>query len=620
MPRMKIGTPFLYDDVTGDIIGLKDEDGSEKTFIWDGDFNGAAPEAGTLTGAEFATVSRGSGVLKTTLTAIGEWVLKTYQGYTAPFIGAVPRAQHDKNAESPSAYDAGAVIDGIADDAPKLQALFDGYAGGTLLLPYGTYYLGSDITIRAKAAPGSSGPQGAMKIRGNGAKFIGPGRLIIDSCKRLRLRGIDAPATDLVLRGCWYSDFSGLRMRDIILGDATGVQFSSNYWDKFSDCQFQSIITHATGTQGNNKIDWVGCQFRGDASQGFSSTRAYFLNFYANQDAQSWSFTGCDVSYYTTDMIYVDGGATEDISLKFADCYFDSKIPTGLARAKFRMITDNCHVANDIPTSAKISQLTHGPQDGWRGDRAAGYQSWTAYNLIPNGDFSDVLATYVGTNLPVGSANSATVTGMTGAGINGNYIKIDQALTASNQVRLRPIAAPMAGRYTAVVVLRNGVAGSKILRYSMFGLFYNVTLTDAEWSIITLTSGSDVAAGTVNDIQLLTDDGTGFNVDVCYCGTFLGEAPPLFLPSRRPQQLNASITYDAGNLSAGQQTTQNVTVPGAALGDFCLASLGVPAQGLTVTAYATGTDTVQVLLYNGSGSSKDLASTTLRVRVFKNSY
>jgi len=33
MPYMKSGTPFLYDDTTGDIIGLKDQDGSEKSLV-----------------------------------------------------------------------------------------------------------------------------------------------------------------------------------------------------------------------------------------------------------------------------------------------------------------------------------------------------------------------------------------------------------------------------------------------------------------------------------------------------------------------------------------------------------------------------------------------------------
>jgi len=33
MPYMKSGTPFLYDDTTGDIIGLKDQDGSEKSLM-----------------------------------------------------------------------------------------------------------------------------------------------------------------------------------------------------------------------------------------------------------------------------------------------------------------------------------------------------------------------------------------------------------------------------------------------------------------------------------------------------------------------------------------------------------------------------------------------------------
>lgn len=79
--------------------------------------------------------------------------------------------------------------------------------------------------------------------------------------------------------------------------------------------------------------------------------------------------------------------------------------------------------------------------------------------------------------------------------------------------------------------------------------------------------------------------------------------------------LSGSATYNAGNLADGAGETTTVTVTGAALGDFAIASLGVSVAGITVTAWVSAADTVSVRLQNESGGALDLASTTLRVRV-----
>lgn len=78
-----------------------------------------------------------------------------------------------------------------------------------------------------------------------------------------------------------------------------------------------------------------------------------------------------------------------------------------------------------------------------------------------------------------------------------------------------------------------------------------------------------------------------------------------------------SATYDAGSLADGVGATTTVTVPGAALGDACLASLGVDAAAITVTCYISAANTASVRLQNESTGTLDLASTTLRVFVFK---
>jgi hypothetical protein len=55
-----------------------------------------------------------------------------------------------------------------------------------------------------------------------------------------------------------------------------------------------------------------------------------------------------------------------------------------------------------------------------------------------------------------------------------------------------------------------------------------------------------------------------------------------------------------------------VTVPGVALGDMVIGmSVGVSEAGLVRRAYVSAANTVTIVTYNPTGSSVDLASTTL---------
>lgn len=81
--------------------------------------------------------------------------------------------------------------------------------------------------------------------------------------------------------------------------------------------------------------------------------------------------------------------------------------------------------------------------------------------------------------------------------------------------------------------------------------------------------------------------------------------------------LTGSATYDPPSLADGAGTTTTVTVTGAAFGDFALASFSLDLQGITVSAYVSATNTVSVRFQNESGGTLDLASGTLRARVWK---
>lgn len=82
--------------------------------------------------------------------------------------------------------------------------------------------------------------------------------------------------------------------------------------------------------------------------------------------------------------------------------------------------------------------------------------------------------------------------------------------------------------------------------------------------------------------------------------------------------LTGSTTWNPGSIADGDEEAQNVTVTGAALGDFVTAvSFSLDVQDLELTGQVTAANTVTCTLSNNTGGSVDLASGTVRVRVNK---
>jgi len=82
-------------------------------------------------------------------------------------------------------------------------------------------------------------------------------------------------------------------------------------------------------------------------------------------------------------------------------------------------------------------------------------------------------------------------------------------------------------------------------------------------------------------------------------------------------QVKTTTTWNASSIAVGGMEAKDVTVTGAALGDFAVASLSVDVSDLTVSASVTATNTVTVVLANNTAAAVDLASATLAVLVFK---
>jgi hypothetical protein len=79
---------------------------------------------------------------------------------------------------------------------------------------------------------------------------------------------------------------------------------------------------------------------------------------------------------------------------------------------------------------------------------------------------------------------------------------------------------------------------------------------------------------------------------------------------------DVTCTLNSASVATVSTATDTVTVPGVALGDMVIGmSVGVSEAGLVRRAYVSAADTVTIVTYNPTGSSVDLASTTLTLIV-----
>lgn len=81
--------------------------------------------------------------------------------------------------------------------------------------------------------------------------------------------------------------------------------------------------------------------------------------------------------------------------------------------------------------------------------------------------------------------------------------------------------------------------------------------------------------------------------------------------------LEGEATWDAASIADGDEEAKEITVTGAALGDYCLCSIGVDVADLVLSGQVTAANTVTASLANNTGGAIDLASATVRARVFK---
>lgn len=103
-----------------------------------------------LTGAEVIPLVQNVVTRRSPLSALADWVLKTYQGFLPAGVGAVARTLQGKLGESVSVKDFGAVNDGVTDNTAAFTLALNSGAK-TIHIPSGTYLQSAPIQIQAAA-------------------------------------------------------------------------------------------------------------------------------------------------------------------------------------------------------------------------------------------------------------------------------------------------------------------------------------------------------------------------------------------------------------------------------------------------------------------------------------
>jgi hypothetical protein len=81
--------------------------------------------------------------------------------------------------------------------------------------------------------------------------------------------------------------------------------------------------------------------------------------------------------------------------------------------------------------------------------------------------------------------------------------------------------------------------------------------------------------------------------------------------------LSGSETDDPGNLADAAGESEDVTVYGAALGDFCIASFSLDVTDVVMTCNVTAANVATVRYQNETTGAVNLAEGTLRVQVIR---
>lgn len=510
---------------------------------------------------------------------------------------------------------AGAQLVGLpsSTSAAQLQAAFDLRDVRKITLSPGQYdFDGQEFIIRGKNHSLGGGEFGEYELDFSGVSFSGVGKIIFDSCKRFRLRGLRAPGWDIEYTGVWWSVLENIQYRDHIIGRA-GTAFTNSYWNYAYNVLFQRVIVPLDATGVCNSFEWAGTM-RGDNGQGFISTRAIAFEFLGNVNCQHWRFRG-DISYHSQAVCVVGvGNTTGDVELDM-EGYFDTVIPLTYNRAGVKIIA-NGHHSNGAGLNISHEAATRNAYRLERQDRSLIHSPASGINQVPNGDLS-VTAPAGHPLMPVTTGGTVSAQFISGNSAASRAV-LEVTRTDSGSVSFKTLQAMTAGRYTGrwVARLPDG-AEPRDVQFRVGSRYFTTQLTSTQWHVVTLTEETPSTAGVAPPLTFNAVDGAAITIRFAYIGLTYGAGGAMYERSVQPQTLIGELVTAIPTTASNATALITVPCPGAAIGDFVQWSCSTGVGAWLVSANIAAANEARIYLRNTGGSDQSIASATWRVRVTK---
>jgi hypothetical protein len=571
--------------------------------------------------------------------------------YDPPFTGSVATNVEVKLAQTVSVLDFGAVGDGTTDNYVALKAAADyitAAGGGTLYFPPGDYYIDRFVTAsNGVVDPMQFSGCTGLALLGYGAKITTKGNynrdavttrslsvLVLTNCKNVTIEGFEIDGQlNLTTTSAAYAEpisygvyllscinvtlknldihhvmTDGVYMRDdgiqtnprVACKYITGTNVSSTYcgrqgmsivqarWVTFIDSNFSytfrdSVVgfspsagvdiepNRSTATPSPNQMDvdtgqctFIGCRFEENAGSQFIAFSGNIVKNVALENCSlivgSGSFGGSDCMVFESDLISVN------------NCYFN------LGTNKRIFVYFTYTVSNGATFTNNLFEMPYLNRIVFTNVVPVLFQN---NRVIVTGTIP-----WPGTQQIISSLNTELVA-------ENNYFYVPKEIYIDGGTGDRMI-----------MFLSNGK------RFK--GNTYETDLLAAAGDTGTANYAQSYGTSTVaqDEVFIGTAPGTADTFRPVFNGDFNTN-----LPYNKSLPGYAEVTYNPPSLITGTSTTTTVTVTGAAIGDFTLASFQRDLLGVTLFAWVSAADTVSVQFRNDTGGTIDLASGSLRVQV-----
>ena len=434
----------------------------------------------------------------------------------------------------------------IADDSTNNLTAFTNATAvlerGTLYIPAGVYKINGTWEISKNAQNDST--QSNFTIQAEGVKITTTNSdsttvLKVYDTKRIIINKLEV-AGKIAVEGMWWSEWHHVKTSvQTTFNDGDSDYFNQCYWNDFIGCKWDAGIKIDTGNYPSglrefNKNNFKNCQIWGGD---------YNIEIYGDANAQANTFSGCDLSYASTGVLYVDDDVN-DVNLNFdGACYFDTAInfptnPKGVV----------INVAGGAASLSKTQEFTLATGSQVISDtitasnRNGSRYPLSGYNYIKNGDIEHGLS---------GLANNGFTVALTaGHGFHNQYIRLTGSGTGL-YADWSSVEVPFTGMYNLTCIGRNVGANNAQTVYLVNGTetLYNPVAFPDTTNFVVSSSQFFLTAGQV--VGFRVHSGTGSNTfDIAYIGLTFGRIGTLGATKHPKSDLDFAVieNYNPINL------------------------------------------------------------------------